>query len=61
MLAAIVIVAGIPAAILALVIPAISSVAVLNYICVCLGVTWASFTLVYPLCYIQNRYKWISY
>lgn len=61
LLLTIIVIAGIPAGILALVVPALSSVAILDFICTCLGAAWASFCLVYVLSLVQNKYHWISY
>lgn len=61
LIVAIVIIAVIPGGLLGLLIPALSDVVILNFICTCAGVLWASFALVYPLCTLQNKYRWISY
>jgi len=58
---AILIVVGIPGAILALVIPLVSSVVILNYVSICVGATYASFALIYLISIIQNKYEWIIY
>ena len=61
LLLALIIVAGIPAAILGLVIPLIITSAVVRFICLSLAATWGSFALVYLLSKIQNKYRWIAY
>lgn len=61
MILTLLIVAGIPAALLILVIPMIIHSAVVVYICLALGVGWGSFALVYLLTKIQNKYRWIVY
>lgn len=61
LIVAIVLIAVIPGGLLALLVPAVSNIAILNFLCVSAGALWASFALVYPLCRIQNKYRWISY
>lgn len=61
LLLAIIVIAVIPAGLFALLIPALTDIAILNFICVCVGALWASFALVYPLCWLQNKYRWIAY
>ena len=58
---AILIVVGIPAVILAVVIPLVSSVAILDYVSICVGATYASFALIYLISLLQNKYEWIVY
>ena len=61
LLFALLVVAGIPGVILALVVPLLISSAVVHFICLALAAIWGSFVLVYLLTKIQNKYRWISY
>ena len=61
LLLALILVAGLPAAVLGLVIPLIVKSAVVRFICLGLAATWGSFALVYILSKIQNKYRWIAY
>ena len=58
---ALLVVAGVPGAILGIVLPLLISSAVVGFICLTLAATWGSFVLVYVLTKIQNKYRWISY
>jgi hypothetical protein len=61
LLLALIIVAGIPAIILILIIPILVQAPIVIYFCICIGIGWASFALIYLLAHIHNKYRWISY
>ena len=61
LLLALLLIAGIPAALLIIVFPLFISSAVVNYILLAIAATWGSFVLVAVLSNLQNKYRWIAY
>ena len=58
---ALIIVVGMPTAILALVIPNVVNVSIVKFLCISLGATYGAFAFVYVMSVIQNRYELIEY
>ena len=61
LLLTLVLVAGVPAAIVGIGIPLLIKSAVVGFICLGLAATWGSFAIVYILSKVQNKYRWIAY
>jgi len=54
-------ISGLPAGILAILIPTFLHLPVLVYIFMAIAATWASFAMIYILSMVQNQYRWIAY
>lgn len=55
------VISGLPAALLALVIPILFNIPILIFVCMAIAATWAAFAMIYVLSIVQNKYRWIAY
>ena len=55
------VVAGVPGLVLGVLVPLLIKIAVVEYVCLALAASWSSFSMVYVLSRVQNKYNWIAY
>ncbi len=60
-LLAIVVIVGVPTALLAMLLPFLLKSAILRFILTALGATYGGFAFVYLIGYVQNHYGWMEY
>jgi hypothetical protein len=60
-ISAVIVVVGIPTALLALLIPNVVNIPLVKFLCVSLGATYGAFAFVYLISIIQNKYELIEY